>query len=150
MAIQQHPLSLTVLRPTRSPTHLQQMNMVRTYPSLYVQLQHRSIKSNITTMASIEIANIAQLYQPTNPHSPMVAFVQVHTAMDQLGCLGDPASTQDCRSKTPTANPSLELLVPEGFLLGLAATALRCHRVGLGVQGPAPTRILTRTLPTLA
>ena len=101
-------------------------------------------------MTSIKIANIVQLYHPTNPHSPTVAYVQVHTAMDQLGCLGDPTSTQSCRSTTPTANPSLELPVPDDFLHGSAATALPCHRAGLGVQGLVRTRILTRTLPTLA
>jgi hypothetical protein len=42
-------------------------------------------------MIPIKITNIVQLYQPTNPHSPMVAYVQTHTAMDQLGYLGDPA-----------------------------------------------------------
>lgn len=150
MAIQQHPLSLTVLRPMRSPTHRQQMNLVCSNPSLYVYLLHCPIKDNTTTMASIKITNIVQLYQPTNPHSPMVAFVQVHTAMDQLGCLGGQTSTQGCPNTTPTANLSLELPVPEGFLLGSAATALPCHRAGLGVQGLVPTRILTRTLPTPA
>lgn len=101
-------------------------------------------------MTTINMANIVQLYHLTNPHSPTVAYVQAHTAMDQLGCLGDPTSTHGCHSTTPTVNPSLELPVLDDFLLGSAVMALPCHKADLGVQGLAPTRILTRTLPTLA
>jgi hypothetical protein len=80
----------------------------------------------------------------------MAAHVRTHTAMDQLGCLGDPTSTQGCRSMIPTANLSSELPVHEDFLLGSVATALRCHRASLGVQGLARTQILTRTRLTPA
>jgi hypothetical protein len=101
-------------------------------------------------MTSIKIANIVQLYHPTNPHSPTVVYVQTHTAMDQLGCPGDPVSTQDCHNTTLTAIPSLGLPAPQDSLLGSAATVRPCHRVGLGVLGLARTPILTRTLPTPA
>jgi hypothetical protein len=85
-----------------------------------------------------------------NHHNPMAAYGQMHTVTDQLGCLGVPTSTQDYLSTTPTANPNLELLGHEDFLLGSVATELQCRKASLGVQGPAQTQIPTRTHPTPA
>jgi hypothetical protein len=65
--------------------------MVCSYPLLILSLTYNPIEETVTTMTSIKIANLAQLYHPTNPHSPTVAYVQTHIAMDQLGCPGDPA-----------------------------------------------------------